>query len=381
MAITLSGITTAVQDTGLITTANVTKVVSSQSTNTFVFVVISCHKQGSYVYESPTSVTYDSVAMTQLDSETNTQGGLSIWYIQNAAVGSGDIQANWGSNMLYTRLVAFSATGCHATDAIANSDSATASSMSDGLMATLTATNTWTNSKILGFGMSYVNNRTYDMDFGGTETSFYAYSTTNKPDTGYLIKHQGSYITSSGGSVSLTRTLNNISDTGNNVYLSFLAFELRSADGSAVLDLSSNMKMTSSIALGRYKSFLSNIVLISIFTKTKTFAKVFLENVVLMTTFLRDILITFTSNLVMTSSFVTMASKKFTSIIKLTSSFSTLFISYFLKFTSNIVISPIIRIIYGGIRVGIWNKVVKKTASWTATAKNSTIWNKIYKND
>lgn len=376
MAISLSSITSAVLGDTLFTTLNVTKVVPSQSTNTFVFVVINCNKSGSFVYEDPTSVTYDSVAMTKLMSETNTQSGIGIWYIQNAAVGAGDIEATWANNMLYARMNAFYATGAHATSSLANDLTTTMTTQMNGTTATLTPTNTWTNSKIMGFDVSYVLNRTYDMDFGGTETSFYAYSTTNQPDTGRVTKEQGSYKTSSGGSVSLTRTMNNISDTGNDVYLSFLAFELRSADGSAILDLSSNMKMTSNASIRIDRSFLSNLVLTPIFSTSLTYAKVFLENVKMTPIFLRDIFITFLENIKLTSSISKLVSKTFSETVKMTSSLVKIFISHFFNFTENIVISSFSRIIKDGIRVGIWSKAAKATATFTKTAKKVATWNK-----
>jgi len=375
MAITLSSVTSSVQGGGSVfTTQNVTKVVPSQSTDTFVFVTMNCNRTGALTYAGAT-MTYDGVTMTSLGSITNQQSGIGIWYIQNAAVGAGDIEANWGVDILYARMNAFYATGCNATDALQNIDSTTMTTETDEDSVTLTSTNTWTNSRVFGFDVSWVANRTYDMDFGNGETSMYAYSVTGEPDTGRVTKEQGSRKTSSGGTVSMTRTMDNISGSGNDVYLSFISFELRSADGAAVLDLSSNMAMTSGITLGQFRSYLSNIAMTPIFAKLKIYQKVFLENVAMTATILRDILVTFTSNIKLTSSINKLASKIFAQTMTMTTSFVKIFVTL-MSLTSNIAITSNIRIIYNGIRVGIWSAVAKTTATFTKTAKKLATWNK-----
>lgn len=143
----------------------------------------------------------------------------------------------------------------------------------------------------------------------------------------------------------------------------------------APLVFNSNLVLSSTVDKQLNKSFLENVKLSSIVNVGNATLISFITNLKLSSNIAKKTFLNLSSNLKLTALLSKISSKIFTSNVKLTSSIVKLAVIP-LNFISNLKLEPTIRLIKDGIRVGIWEKVVKLTSDWTKQAKSTSIWSK-----
>jgi len=342
-------------------------------TNDILIVQAHALRAGVNVYRTPSSITFDSTELTHIGVASGGVaggGGTSFYYLINPT-GAGVITFTYAAPVYDFAGDAMIFSGIHQVTPIGEvgTDSRSVAS-SDDLEVILTdlSTNSWV------FGGSGVakNNTAVATTVDGSSVYNYAYSASAT----FKQSIAGSYNSSLGGAGTDTATHSfNQTCTGG-----IVAFELRATDSAFQQGVSEAVNITESATTQHLaKKTISEPVDITESTVSAQFyLRSISENATVADTISRVTNKMVTEAVKITQTVATKFVKTINEAIKVTQTVFTSFI-HDQDVLESIQVTETIKKYINGFPIGIWTKIAKKTATWTATAKESVTWTKIAK--
>lgn len=333
-------------------------------TDRFLIASFTAVRGGSFTFSPATSATYGGASMTALSTGSTQNSGVSVFYLINPPVGTANVVANF-SESSEIRGDSLTFNGVHQTVPIGDTDVDTnGTEVTTALSTEITGlyTNSWSYNVSDAVGINLQPN--VSIESGEISRWDYNFSLSSR-----LHELNGTTRVATGQTLTAGRTF------GNNCQSILYTAELRSADGAAVLNFTENLKLTPTINKQTNKSLFSNLILSPTISLVSGTSVNFLSNIKLTSLIDKKTFLNLLSNLKLSTTIEKIFSKTFLRNVKLTSSINNLLVTL-LNFTSSLSISSTIRMIKDGIRVGIWEKVVKTTSDWTKQAKSLSIWTK-----
>ena len=339
--------------------------------------IVACHalNVGPNTFRSPSSVTYNGVAMAFFGGvDGYTFYGCVLYYLVAPDTGSNNVVITYSASVHSNQHNAVSFDGAHQTTPIgAKGFDTTESGTTLSVVLSELYANSWS------FGSS---SAAAAAPFTATIDGTHVYNNGFFSNSWQTVS--GSY-TSNAGVTEEDTVIHSWSLTSR---AGLYAFEIRSADGYARISAEENIKFSETVTKQTNKALSENLILTEAFSKLRLYAKSFTENLILSESVVKNTYKSFVENLILTESITKKIYKSFVENVKFTETVATVLVKI-KSFTENLILTESIKITKNGVIVawdrtekiitGTWDRIVKATGSFTRIVKPTGSFTRVVK--